>query len=114
MEGVIMKKDLTGLNKYLVKYGEDGGAWEFKNRTLRVIASWGFGWDHISISRQNCIPNYYEMKVVLKHFAERDEYWMQLYVPESEHVNCHPYCLHWWRPQNIMIPVPPSFLIGPK
>ena len=39
---------------------------------------------------------------------------MQLHVPAKDHVNCHPNCLHLWRPAGLKrIPLPPSILVGP-
>jgi hypothetical protein len=33
-------------------------------------------------------------------------------VPIVEHINCHPYCLHLWRPHNVEIPRPPSWMVA--
>lgn len=81
---------------------------------IRVIASSGEGWDHVSASRRNRCPNWTEMEHVKRMFFRDDETAMQLHVPPSDHVNCHPYCLHLWRPQGIEIPRPPSIMVGPK
>jgi hypothetical protein len=37
---------------------------------------------------------------------------MQLHVAVKEHINCHPYCLHIWRPHDQVIPLPPSIMVG--
>ena len=79
---------------------------------LVIIASAGMGWDHVSVSRRNRCPNWAEMAHVARHFFADDETAMQLHVPAAEHVNNHPYCLHWWRPQDQPIPRPPSVLVG--
>jgi hypothetical protein len=79
---------------------------------LRVIASTEGGWDHVSVSRQNRCPNWTEMEHVAALFFRADEAAMQLHVPASDHVNMHPYCLHWWRPQGIAIPRPPAIFVG--
>lgn len=81
---------------------------------LRVIASSGLGWDHVSVSRTNRCPNWPEMEFVKHRFFEDGETAMQLHVPMSEHINNHPYCLHLWRPQNAVIPRPPAMLVGVK
>lgn len=81
---------------------------------LRVIASSGEGWDHVSVSRQNRCPNWPEIEHVKRLFFKEDETAMQLHVPPSDHINCHPYCLHLWRPHGIEIPRPPAFMVGPK
>ncbi len=66
---------------------------------LVAISSEGFGWDHISVSTANRTPTYEEMEFIRGLFFRDDECVMQLHVPRSDHVNCHPYTLHLWRPQ---------------
>jgi hypothetical protein len=83
-------------------------------RPLAVVASSGDGWDHVSVSRQNRCPNWQEMEYIAVLFFRDDEVAMQLPVPASEHVNNHPYCLHWWRPLEIEIPRPDSLMVGLK
>lgn len=80
---------------------------------MKVIASSGEGWDHVSVSRRNRCPNWPEMEHVKRMFFRDDETAMQLHVPPTDHVNCHPYCLHLWRPHGIEIPRPPSIMVGP-
>ena len=53
------------------------------------------------------------MAAIARHFWP-DEAAMQLHVPASDHINCHPYCLHWWRPIGQEIPRPPSWMVGPS
>jgi len=81
---------------------------------MRVIASSGEGWDHVSVSRRNRCPNWTEMEHVKHLFFKDGETAMQLHVPPSDHVNCHPYCLHMWRPLDVDIPRPPSIMVGPS
>jgi hypothetical protein len=78
---------------------------------LCIAASEG-GWDHVSVSRINRCPNWPEMEMVKKAFFGKDEVVMQLHVPEAEHINQHPYCLHLWRPQHADIPRPPALMVG--
>ena len=80
---------------------------------LTIIASSDEGWDHVSVSRSNRCPNWPEMEYVKRMFFKDDETVMQLHVPESEHINCHPNCLHLWRPKDIPIPRPPGWMVGP-
>ncbi|CAA7621144.1 hypothetical protein [Magnetospirillum sp. UT-4] len=80
---------------------------------LRVIASVGEGWDHVSVSRRNRCPNWTEMEHVKRLFFREDETAMQLHVPPADHVNLHPHCLHLWRPHNVEIPRPPADMVGP-
>lgn len=79
---------------------------------MTVIASSDLGWDHVSVSRRNRCPNWPEMERVKRLFFEEDEAAMQLHVPPSEHINCHPNCLHLWRPQLVEIPRPPGIMVG--
>ena len=78
---------------------------------LVVIAADGDGWDHVSVSRKNRVPNWYEMEQVKRLFFG-DETVMQLHVPKADHINEHPYVLHLWRPQHVEIPRPPGAMVG--
>jgi hypothetical protein len=80
---------------------------------LRVIASSGEGWDHVSVSRPNRCPNWPEMEHIKRLFFRDDETAMQLHVPPSDHISFHPYCLHMWRPHKAEIPRPPGWMVGP-
>jgi hypothetical protein len=121
-------RDLRLLDRYrrtgpeVVKvYGwigdETCGAFEIESPIdggdMIVIASSEFGWDHVSVSRANRCPNWPEMEHVHRLFFKDDETTMQLHVPAKDHVNCHPYCLHLWRPQYAQIPRPPAYLLAP-
>jgi hypothetical protein len=81
---------------------------------LMIVASQGSGWDHVSVSRRNRAPNWPEMAFIKKCFFRDGETAMQLHVPQEDHVNLHPNCLHLWRPQNEPIPRPPAWMVGPK
>ena len=121
-------KNLTFLNMYrdresaLAIYGDTGdhtcGAFVIPSpidkAPLRIIASSGEGWDHVSVSRANRPPNWAEMEHVKRLFFKDHEEAMQLHVPVSDHINCHPHCLHLWRPQQERIPRPPGWMVGTK
>ena len=81
---------------------------------LKVIISDGLGWEHASVSAPGRTPTWGEMQYVKELFWEPEDVVMQLHPPESEYVDCHPYCLHLWRPLLAEIPVPPSVFVGPK
>lgn len=74
---------------------------------MKVVASSGEGWDHVSVSRKNRCPNWPEMDHVKRMFFKDDEVAIQLHVPPRDHINQHNYCLHLWRPQLKDIPMPP-------
>lgn len=79
---------------------------------LRIIASGGGGWDHVSVSTENRCPTWEEMELIAKLFFNDDEVAMQLHVPKTDHINNHPYTLHWWRPRvNQKIPLPPKHYV---
>lgn len=83
-------------------------------KPIAVVASSSEGWDHVSASRPNRCPNWPEMEFIAGLFFEDDETAMQLHVPASDHVNNHPYCLHWWRPHSAQVPRPDAIMVGIK
>ena len=101
-------RDLRALSGYALATGIDGGAYEIPFRTtnvvLRVVASVGGGWDHVSVSLRNRCPNWPEMEHIKRLFFREGETAMQLHVPPADHINCHPYTLHLWRPHDAEIP----------
>lgn len=55
------------------------------------------------------------MQFIYANFFNDDELAVQYHVPQSQHVNFHPFCLHLWRPNDgRAIPQPPMHLVGPK
>lgn len=79
---------------------------------MRVLASAGEGWDHVSVSRHNRCPNWPEMEHVKRLFFRPDEVCMQLHVAVEDHISIHPNCLHIWRPHAASIPLPPKWMVG--
>jgi len=79
---------------------------------LRIIASTGLGWDHVSVSRAYSCPAWGEMEAVKRMFFQPTEVAMQLHVATDNHINVHPYCLHLWRPHITPIPLPPSIMVA--
>jgi hypothetical protein len=76
---------------------------------LRVIATTGDGWDHVSVSTPvNRCPTWDEMEIIKRMFFRPTEVAMQLHVTPENHVNCHPFTLHLWRPLRQRIPMPPK------
>jgi hypothetical protein len=89
----------------------DGTCGAFIIGELRIIASSAEEWDHVSVSRGDRIPTWDEMEDVAKRFFKDTEYAYQLHAPPSKHINLHPYCLHWWRPHKLPIPMPPTWMV---
>lgn len=111
-------RELNTLGEYAVALGEDGGAFNVPHHPtgvlLRVIASNGGGWDHVSVSLPNRTPNWREMEYIKRLFFRENEAAMQIHVPPADHINCHPNCLHLWRPQDTEIPRPPAWMVAPQ
>lgn len=80
--------------------------------TLRIIASNGLGWEHVSVSLPNRTPNWREMEFVCRLFWGEEEAVMQLHPPRSMWVNNHPHCLHLWRPTDVALPLPLPVMVG--
>jgi hypothetical protein len=81
---------------------------------LRVIASNGLGWEHVSVSRKDRCPTWDEMCQVKAMFWDEDDCVIQYHPPRSEYVNNHQNCLHLWRPIGVSLPMPPSIMVGIK
>lgn len=79
---------------------------------LKVIASDGEGWDHVSVSLPSRCPTWEEMCRVVALFWDESDCVMQLHPPRKDWISNHPYCLHLWRPTTATIPLPPSFMVG--
>lgn len=86
----------------------------FESTVLGVLASDGMGWDHVSVSLDNRTPNWREMCFIKELFFEEYDCVVQYHPPKKEYVNNHEHCLHLWRPQEEIIPMPPSILVGIK
>lgn len=84
-----------------------------RSKVLRIVASDGSEWEHVSVSTDTRVPRWQEMCFVKDLFWYDDETVIQFHPARSEYVNCHPYCLHLWRPP-YPIPLPPSIFVGPK
>lgn len=81
---------------------------------LRVIASDGMGWEHVSVSLQNRCPSWAEMCFVKDLFWDDMDTVIQYHPPKSDYINYHPYVLHLWRPIEQDIPRPPAIMVGPR
>jgi len=97
---------------------EDGnnGAFliRFRTQDLRVIASDGLGWDHVSVSLEKRNPNWEELCFIKDLFWEEEETVIQFHPKKSEYVNNHPYCLHLWKNQYEEHQLPPGIFTGIK
>ncbi len=84
------------------------------SRQMAIVFSNGEGWEHVSVSIKDRCPTWDEMEDVKRRFWQDTDTVMQLHVPPKEHRNCHPFCLHLWRPLNTEIPRPPGIFVAPE
>lgn len=96
------------------RFDGNNGAFSVPRRgvELRVIASDGLGWDHVSVSLPDRCPTWDEMNHVKDLFFDADECVVQFHPPRADYVNDHPFCLHLWRWQEGEFPRPESILVG--
>jgi hypothetical protein len=99
----------------IIEASEHGGAALVKRtmgaKPLRVIFAWGLGWDHVSVSLQDRVPNYHEMKHVKRIFFRPDEWAVEYHPPQYEYISVNDNVLHLWRPQDGSLPTPPSIMV---
>jgi hypothetical protein len=105
--------DLSRCQVVKIIPGDDGFAlFVFrKSAPLRIIASWGEGWDHVSVTLEHRVPTWEEMCFAKELLFEPDDCVVQFHPPASRYINNHPYCLHLWRPQAQEILLPPGELV---
>ena len=92
---------------------EENGAFVFHRQgaELRIIASAGGGWDHVSVSCPDRVPHWEEMEYIKRLFFKDSEVAMQLHVTPDNHINVNPNVLHLWRPHKYKIPLPPKIYV---
>ena len=71
-----------------------------KKTTLKVIASDGMGFEHVSVSKPDVTPTWEEMDFIKDMFWSDEDLVVQYHVPKKDHVNNHNHCLHLWRKKN--------------
>jgi hypothetical protein len=84
------------------------------NSPLNVIASDGYGWEHVSVSLSHRCPKWEEMCLIKDIFWDDDDFVVQIHPPKDDYVNNHPYCLHLWRKAgtNDFCQRPPNSMVG--
>lgn len=55
-------------------------------------------WLHVSLSRRDRGPSYFDMSRVKRLFIGAERKAIQVFPAEGEHFNFHPHCLHLWAP----------------
>lgn len=81
---------------------------------LFAIASDGLNWEHVSVSHPSYTPTWEQMCEVKALFWDPEDLVLQFHPSRSEYVNCHPHCLHLWRPVGVEVARPPIELVGPR
>ena len=108
-------KRWSDIQAIVVHMNDDGGAFMIKSpidgKTIRIIASNGDGWDHVSVSLEHRMPTWTEMDAIKRMFFKPNEIAVEYHVPPSDHINIHPHVLHLWRPQRVKIPLPPKWMV---
>lgn len=79
---------------------------------FRVIASDADGWEHVSVSLPSRCPTWEEMCYIKSLFWDEDDVIIQYHPAKKDYVNCHPFCLHLWRPTDQNLPRPPKEMVG--
>ena len=70
------------------------------------------GWEHLSVSFDDMLPDWNYMQKMKEMFWKDDEECFQLHPKKENYINNHNYCLHIWRPLEQQIPIPPTILVG--
>lgn len=116
---MITAEEIKALPRVCVKAATPDGVAGFiqmpnEKRSMAFIASWGGGWDHVSVSYARRCPTWDEMQKVKEMFFRDDELVVQYHPTRSQYVNNHPYCLHLWKPRLETVPTPPTWMAGAK
>ena len=92
---------------------EDGidGWVTIRGKPFTFIASFGGGWDHVSVSLSNRCPTWDEMCVIKDIFFRENECCIEYHPAKQDYINVHPFCLHIWKPQNVTLPKPPKIFV---
>lgn len=97
-------------------FSEDGikGYMCIERVDMTFVASWGGGWDHVSVSplKKKIVPSWEMMCKVKDIFFKPEEAVIQIHPPKDEYVNNMSNCLHLWRANDKDMILPPSFMVG--
>ena len=100
--GLMGSSDDEGNNGMFVIFLKQG-------QKVKVIASDGLGWEHVSVSRDDRTPTWDEMCQVKDMFWDESDCVIQYHPAKKDYVNVHNHCLHLWRTEGI--PTPPTFMV---
>jgi len=108
-----IRQELAQHQQRVINAASDGmsGVIRWKHVMLYYIASWGGGWDHVSVHCDGRCPIWDEMCFMRDIFFQDFETILQYHPSKTDYINCHPYTLHLWRPQGEAIPMPPKEMV---
>jgi len=81
---------------------------------LRVISSGSdgeFGWEHVSVSLEDRLPTWDELRLVKDLFWDDEETVIQFIPKKSRYVNYCKTCLHLWKKVGVDHELPPEEFI---
>lgn len=84
----------------------------YKPEAVAIVASWGGGWEHVSVSLARRCPTWEEMCMIKDIFWGEEECVVEYHPPRSQYVNRHPYCLHLWKKIGEEFETPPKEYVG--
>lgn len=84
----------------------------YKPEAVVIVASWGGGWEHVSVSLARRCPTWEEMCMIKDIFWGEEECVVEYHPPRSQYVNRHPYCLHLWKKIGEEFETPPKEYVG--
>lgn len=70
------------------------------------------GWEHVTISGKNKVPDWDVMCKVKEIFWDDEECCVEYHPRKSQYINNNEYCLHIWRPDFMELPEPNEWLVG--
>lgn len=108
-DGLLASTDDDGFNGFFCLY--------IKDKRVKVIASDGMGWKHVSVSLHdtpNKPPTWDIMCSVKNLFWDEEDTVVQYHPAKKDYVNFHKGCLHLWQPLNEKLPTPPPMMVDPQ
>ena len=104
---IVFEEGADGLRAYLSHP-------QYKPGQMFIVASWGGGWEHVSVSLAKRCPFWDEMCMIKDIFWGENECVVQYHPPKTDYINNHPYCLHMWKKIGYEFERPPSIFVGVK
>lgn len=100
---------------YVISDFGDGNAYKYRTGINVIVSTASMPdsreWMHISVSRNDRLPSFDDLKFVKSIFAGDNRYAYQVFAPVEKHVNIHNFCLHLWVPLTGELPLP-DFTLG--